>query len=103
MRIECQQCHWVGDHSDLIAPTSDIEPSCPNCLSSDFLDVEDTEWEATMIEDILKEPDYDCGLMNDYGGGNVEWWQDYIRTEIDKCNEYWRSVIESYLPIRRIP
>jgi len=40
MRIECQQCGWVGEYSDLIAPTSDIEPSCPNCLSSDFLDVE---------------------------------------------------------------
>ena len=22
---------------------------------------------------------YDAGLLNDFGGGNVEWWQDYIR------------------------
>ena len=35
--------------------------------------------------------DYDCGLINDYGGGNVQWWQDYLRHEINRCNEYWRS------------
>lgn len=35
--------------------------------------------------------DYDCGIINDYGGGNVQWWQDYLRHEINRCNEYWRS------------
>jgi len=34
--------------------------------------------------------DYDCGIINDYGGGNVQWWQDYLRHEINRCNEYWR-------------
>ena len=36
---------------------------------------------------------YDAGLLNDYGGGNVEWWQDYIRAEIDRCNDYWEDEI----------
>jgi hypothetical protein len=36
-------------------------------------------------------PDYDAGLLNDFGGGNVEWWQDYIRAEIGRANDYWRS------------
>ena len=35
--------------------------------------------------------DYDCGLINDYGGGDVEWWRDYVRAEINRCNEYWRE------------
>lgn len=35
--------------------------------------------------------DYDCGLINDYGGGDVEWWQDYIRAEIGRANDWWRS------------
>lgn len=35
--------------------------------------------------------DYDCGMLNDYGGGNVDWWWDYIRAETNRCNEYWRS------------
>jgi len=43
----------------------------------------------------LEENDYDAGLLNDWGGGNVDWWQDYIRYEINRCNEYWRSIIEN--------
>ena len=45
-------------------------------------------------------PDYDSGLLNDYGGGNVDWWWDYIRAEINRCNEYWRSQLED---IKREP
>ena len=39
--------------------------------------------------------DYDPGILNDFGGGDVAWWMDYIRTEIDRCNEYWRDQISS--------
>ena len=39
--------------------------------------------------------DYDPGLLNDYGGGNVSWWFDYIRYEIERCNDFWRSQVES--------
>jgi len=46
--------------------------------------------------DLSDQPDYDCGLINDYGGGNVSWWMDYLRTEINRCNEYWRSFISSF-------
>jgi len=38
-------------------------------------------------------PDYDSGCINDFGGGNVGWWQDYIRGEVQRCNDYWRSQI----------
>jgi len=43
---------------------------------------------------LLAEFDYDSGLLNDWGGGNVQWWQDYIRAEVGRCNDYWRSRIE---------
>lgn len=46
--------------------------------------------DPVMMEEIK---DYDCGLINDYGGGNVEWWQDYIRAEINRANDYWREQI----------
>jgi hypothetical protein len=49
-----------------------------------------------IIEQIESEHDYDAGLLNNYGGGNVSWWHDYIRYEIEKCNEYWRELIRSY-------
>ena len=38
-------------------------------------------------------PDYDAGLINDFGGGYVEWWQDYLRAEIGRANDYWRAAI----------
>ena len=43
------------------------------------------------LAELESEPDYDPGYLNDYGGGNVEWWFDYIRSEINRCNEYWRE------------
>ena len=39
--------------------------------------------------------DYDSGIMNDYGGGNVSWWQDYIRAEVGRCNDFWRAQTEN--------
>ena len=39
--------------------------------------------------------DYDAGLLNDFGGGNVEWWQDYLRAEIGRANEFWRQQVEA--------
>ena len=32
--------------------------------------------------------EYDSGLLSDFGGGNVEWWQDYIRSEVGAANEF---------------
>ena len=49
------------------------------------------------LEALLSEaesiPDYDAGLLNDWGGGNVEWWQDYLRAEIAKSNDHWRACV----------
>lgn len=38
-------------------------------------------------------PDYDAGLLNDFGGGDTGWWQDYLRAEIARANEHWRSAV----------
>lgn len=37
--------------------------------------------------------DYDAGLLNDFGGGNVDWWWDYLRAEIGRANEFWRTQV----------
>lgn len=34
---------------------------------------------------------YDAGLLSDYGGGNVEWWQDYIRAELARAHDFYES------------
>lgn len=36
---------------------------------------------------------YDAGLLSDFGGGNVEWWQDYIRAELGRAHEFYQSQI----------
>jgi hypothetical protein len=35
--------------------------------------------------------EYDAGLLSDYGGGNVEWWQDYIRYELGCAYEHYKE------------
>jgi hypothetical protein len=47
---------------------------------------------AAIREAAMDLPDYDAGLLNDWGGGNVEWWQDYIRAEIGRTNDHWRAL-----------
>jgi len=49
-------------------------------------------------ENVHQIADYDCGIINDYGGGNVEWWQDYMRAEIERCNDYWREQLNQISP-----
>ena len=34
---------------------------------------------------------YDAGLLNDYGGGNVGWWQDYIRAELERAHDHYQE------------
>jgi len=35
--------------------------------------------------------EYDAGLLSNYGGGNVEWWQDYIRVELSRAYDHYQS------------
>ena len=35
--------------------------------------------------------EYDAGLLNDFGGGNVYWWWDYIRAELGRAYEHYQS------------
>lgn len=41
---------------------------------------------------------YDAGLLNDYGGGNVEWWQDYIRAELGRAHDFYQSQVGAATP-----
>ena len=43
---------------------------------------------------ITETNEYDSGFLNDYGGGNVAWWHDYIRGEVARCNDFWREQLE---------
>lgn len=32
---------------------------------------------------------YDAGYLNDFGGGNVAWWHDYMRSELDRAHDHY--------------
>ena len=34
---------------------------------------------------------YDVGLLSGYGGGDVDWWQDYIRAELGRAEDFYTS------------
>ena len=34
-------------------------------------------------------PEYNAQILGDWGGGNVEWWHDYIRAELGYAHEFY--------------
>lgn len=50
-----------------------------------------------LLVDIESIPDYAPGILAEYGGGNQDWWLDYVRIEINNANEYWRAQIEALI------
>ena len=42
---------------------------------------------------------YDAGLLSDFGGGNVEWWWDYLRAELDRAHDHYQSQADSAAPL----
>ena len=46
---------------------------------------------------------YDAGLLNDFGGGNAEWWQDYIRAELGHAHDFYQSQITTPQPAQATP
>lgn len=50
--------------------------------------------------------EYDAGLLNDFGGGNVEWWQDYMRAELARAYDHYQLQIQAqggWQPIETAP
>ena len=41
--------------------------------------------------------DFIPGAIDNYGGGNLDYWEDCIRAEIRRCNEYWRKVLKEVI------
>lgn len=38
---------------------------------------------------------YDAGLLASGGGGNIEWWHDYIRMLLRQSHEFYTRQIEN--------
>ncbi|PZS88183.1 hypothetical protein [Stenotrophomonas maltophilia] len=39
---------------------------------------------------------YDAGLLGNGGGGDVSWWQDYIRAELDRAHEFYQDQTDAH-------
>ena len=46
---------------------------------------------------------YDAGLLGNGGGGNVEWWHDYIRAELDRAHDFYQDQAGLAYPPERKP
>lgn len=44
-------------------------------------------------QQLLELETYDAGYLNDFGGGNVSWWHDYIRSELGRAHDFYSSQI----------
>lgn len=40
---------------------------------------------------------YDAGLLNDYGGGDVSWWHDYIRALLGDAHDFYAERSAAHL------
>ncbi len=41
---------------------------------------------------------YDTGLLGDGGGGDVDWWQNYIRHELERAHEFYSDQFANVAP-----
>jgi hypothetical protein len=46
----------------------------------------------------LELEEYDAGLLGYFGGGDVEWWQDYIRDLLGRAHDHYQSQVSAYPP-----
>lgn len=54
--------------------------------------------EAKISEAALILDRYDTGLLGDGGGGDVNWWWDYIRSEFDRAHEFYQDQADNLHP-----
>jgi hypothetical protein len=38
---------------------------------------------------------YDAGYLGDGGGGDVSWWHDYIRSELERAHDFYQSQVDA--------
>ena len=87
---ECVCRHPYERHFDSYM---EMEPiGCKYCACDDFIE------NVKTAPSIVEEPDYFPVCSSPSGPSWWDWesWNNYIRSEIGKCNAYWRDLIESY-------
>jgi hypothetical protein len=89
------------NHAELIARARqaavEIASMGLNGWGNTMSDLADAMERLTAGDVEMSEPDcYDAGLLNDYGGGKVEWWWDYIRHELGAAHDFYTEQFAAY-------
>lgn len=83
----CPQCEGEGSYADGRDEAA-CTTECTRCGSNGWI-VDLAALRPTPAPDVVEA--YDAGILNDYGGGDVNWWQDYIRAELERAHEHYQS------------
>lgn len=87
MKSSCSVSDLLAISTRMAALLQDLidapEPEQPN-QSEQHLEMVNTP--APSVPEL---EEYDAGALNDFGGGNVGWWQDYIRSELGRAYEFY--------------
>ena len=55
--------------------------------------------DIAVLRESLELDCYDANLLGEFGGGNVSWWHDYIRSELERAHEFYQYQIpETFAP-----
>jgi len=103
----CCECDAPTDHAGAGEDSlyaGDRGPFCDECWSDlpdklveEIASLQQQLEKARWVPAIELE-EYEAGYLNDYGGGNVEWWQDYIRGELGRAYEFYQDRIQIVPP-----
>ena len=87
----CAKCHYTGlRSSEARHEDGSGRPAWAvmcDCMKKEALSIaskKNTELEC-----------YDAGHLNDFGGGNVGWWQDYIRAELERAHDHYQQQVDA--------
>lgn len=72
-----------------------LEPACSVSKLHEYAERyarEALRAQAASVEPVVLDT-YDAGLLNDFGGGNVEWWLDYIRHELGAAHDFYQEQV----------
>ena len=47
--------------------------------------------------DVVELEAYDAGYLSSYGEGNVQWWHDYMRAELERARTFYEQQVEQML------
>lgn len=70
----------------LVASRKQVETNTASSLAASFTIPLYTAPQPPSVPEL---EEYDAGVLNDFGGGNVGWWQDYIRSELGRAYEFY--------------